>query len=247
MKKLLILWSIILGSVNLSASNVLFDQANKAYQAGDYMKAQELYDSIEKSGLESAELYYNLGNAHYQNGALAKAILNYEKALIRAPHDEDIQHNLKLAQSKRVDRFEAMPENLFKAFRMGTLRLFSPDNWARLSLAFLALAVVGLALYLFSAYGRMGFISLLGGFILSLFSLVMAFSHQQFQKEHPQMIVMSDSAYVKSGPGEDAEDLFILHAGTKVDQVDQFETWVKLRLIDGKIGWLPQEDLETIN
>lgn len=246
MMKYLILMTLSVFSFNALAQNDLFEAANKAFQERDYMEAIELYDSISKLGFESPELYYNLGNAHYENGALALAILNYERALIFNPKDEEILHNLRLAEQKRVDRFEAMPPNLFKAFRLGIVRLFSSDQWAYLSIAFLLLAIAGLGFYLFSSFGRIGFISLIGGVLLFGFCLAMAYSHSHYLEEHPRLIIMSDSAYVKSGPGQEAEDLFILHAGTKVEQVDLFETWVKIRLIDGKIGWLPADDLLKI-
>lgn len=244
--RLILLSLICLSSLATAQVQDLFKAANKAYQAEDYAMAIRLYDSIHKEGYESAELYYNLGNSHYQNGALAYAILNYERALKLKPDDEEIQHNLKLAQSKRVDRLDEMPPNLFKAFRLSILQLFSPDNWARLGIAWLGLALIGLGLYLFSTWGRIGFISLLAGSLLGGFSLVMAYSHAHYQAEHPELIVMSDSAYVKSGPSTEAEDLFILHAGTKALQVEAFESWTKIRLSDGKIGWLPSKQIEPI-
>lgn len=241
----------MLGLIGLSfttfaSSEELFKAGNLAYQNGEYEQAIEYYDSIRALGKESAALYYNLGNAHYQSGALAKAILNFERALRLAPDDEEVRHNLSLAENKRVDRFENMPPNLFKAFRLSVLQLFSPDNWARIAIGFLALALIGLALYLFTGLGRIGFIGLIFGSAFGIFSFTMALSHQHYQNEHPGLIIMSDSAYVKSGPGSDAEDLFILHAGTKALQVEQFEGWTKLRLSDGKIGWLPDDQIEQI-
>ena len=41
-------------------------------------------------GQHSEELYVNLGYAYYQNGDLANAILNYEKALKLKPGDKDV-------------------------------------------------------------------------------------------------------------------------------------------------------------
>ncbi len=247
MRLRMILGALLLLSSSMVGQDELFDKGNQAYQEGNYQLAIEFYDSILGAGKESAALYYNLANSHYQSGALALSILNYEKALLLQPGDEEILHNLSLAEKQRVDRFEAMPPNLFKAFRLSILQVFSPDNWARLGLAFLLIALIGLAFYLFSSRGRIGFVAMIGGVLFCLFSMVMAFSHKQHQQDHPKLIVMSDSAYVKSGPGTEAEDLFILHAGTKVEKIDFFDAWVKLKLIDGKIGWLPESDLEAIN
>lgn len=246
MRTLITLFGIMLLPWTVLGKKEIFEQGNKAYQEGDYAAAIEQYELVLDGNRESAALYYNLGNAYYQEGALAKAILNYERALLLDPKDEEIQHNLRLAERKRVDRFESMPPNLFKTFRLNIIRLFSPDTWAKIGIGFLIIAVVGLGFYLFSSLGRLGFIGLISGGLLCLFSLVMAYSHKSYQEDHPHHIIMTDSAYVKSGPGSEAEDLFILHAGTKVEQVDLFEDWIKLRLIDGKIGWLPNSDLERI-
>ncbi len=224
----------------------LFEAGNKAYQDKEYELAISYYDSIAEQGYESAALYYNLANAHYQLGALAPAILNYEKALYLKPGDEEVKHNLKLAEQKKVDRFEELPPNLFKAFRLGVLQAFSPLQWAILALVLLFLASLGILIYFFSSRKRLGFVLGLATLALGLFSYWMSFQHQAYLEQHPALIVMSDSAYVKSGPGESAEDLFILHAGTKAEQVEEYEGWVKVRLIDGKIGWLPQGDLAAV-
>jgi tetratricopeptide (TPR) repeat protein len=53
-------------------------QANQLYQQGKFPQAREAYGAILKSGLESPELLYNLGNACYKCGSIPAAILNYE-------------------------------------------------------------------------------------------------------------------------------------------------------------------------
>lgn len=241
-------YSLLLLAFALSskAQDKRFERANEAYQKGEFETAVHIYDSIAASGYESAALYYNLGNAQYKLGALAPAILNYEKALHLKPNDEEVKHNLKLAEQKRVDRFEELPPNLFKALRFGVLLAFSPTHWAIIAIALLFIASLGVILYFFSAQRRLGFVLALSLSVLGLFSAWMAFQHQAHLEQHPGMIIMSESAYVKSGPGAGAEDLFILHAGTKVVKVDEYESWTKIRLIDGKIGWLPQESVAAI-
>ena len=51
---------------------------------------------------------------------------------------------------------------------------------------------------------------------------------------------------MKSAPSETAEDVFILHEGTKAEVQDELEGWKKIRLIDGKLGWIEGGDLEEI-
>ncbi|MCX6275765.1 MAG: SH3 domain-containing protein [Bacteroidetes bacterium] len=54
------------------------------------------------------------------------------------------------------------------------------------------------------------------------------------------------SAYVKSSPGENNTDLFLLHEGTRVDILDAYENWVKIRIANGSIGWLKNSETEEI-
>jgi tetratricopeptide (TPR) repeat protein len=231
---------------SLMAQNSLFKEANTVYQSEDYLLAITLYDSILKSDKESMALHYNLGNAYFKEGNIGKSILHYEKALRLKPQDEEILHNLGIARQKTVDRFEDVPENLFQASRLAIIRLLSPDHWARLALFSLLLASLGLASYLFSSYLRIGFITILAGLSISLLSIIMAWSHENYLKNNQEAILLEDSSYVKSGPSENADDVFILHEGTKALRLEQFENWSKIKLPDGKLGWLLSAEIAVI-
>ena len=43
-----------------------------------------------------------------------------------------------------------------------------------------------------------------------------------------------------------SELVFELHEGTKVVILDGLDNWVKIKLADGKIGWIPNTDLKEI-
>ncbi len=58
-----------------------FEQGNQYYQKENYQAAITSFESILNSGKESAEVYFNLGNAYYKLHQVAPAIYNYEKAL----------------------------------------------------------------------------------------------------------------------------------------------------------------------
>jgi hypothetical protein len=47
-------------------------------------------------------------------------------------------------------------------------------------------------------------------------------------------------------PNLRSEILVQLHEGTKVSVEDQVEQWVKVRLANGTVGWLTQNDLRRI-
>jgi SH3-like domain-containing protein len=85
-------------------------------------------------------------------------------------------------------------------------------------------------------------------FILFIFSLSLVFGVQQNQMEKSENIgiIFPSSVTVKSSPDVSGTDLFILHEGVKVEILDLVEKWRKIKLADGKIGWLPDESVETI-
>ena len=57
---------------------------------------------------------------------------------------------------------------------------------------------------------------------------------------------MQANAYIKSAPSNQSEDLFILHEGTKVQVLEVFNDWTKIKLSDGMIGWLENQAIEEI-
>ena len=111
-------------------SENIFAEANKLYQENDYEKASEKYQLLLNSGAESAALYYNLGNAQFQLGQLGPAILYYEKAKRIDPTDKDVSYNLKLANSRVVDKIEVIPNFFFVDWYLQLVQQKGTDFWA---------------------------------------------------------------------------------------------------------------------
>ena len=81
-----------------------FNQANAAYNSGNYDNAVELYQKILNTEMESVPVYYNMGNAYYKMRNYPMAIYYYEKALKLDPSNEDVQTNLQIANLAIVDK-----------------------------------------------------------------------------------------------------------------------------------------------
>ena len=90
--------------VAINEETVTKAQADSAYINNDFASAISIYETILQNDGESADIYYNLGNSYYKMDNIAKAILNYEKALLLNPGNGDIRFNLELANSKTVDQ-----------------------------------------------------------------------------------------------------------------------------------------------
>ena len=229
--------------------NEWLDSANQAYTNGDYGQAINQYEMILEHGYESAALYYNLGNAYYKQNIIDQAILNYERALLLKPHDEDIKYNLEMANRLIVDRIESLPEFFLDVWIRNCMNWFSSNHWAIISISTFVLALILISIYLYTRkYGVKKFSFWLGliFILITIFSLI--FSYQQKKKIiiNDTAIVMSPSVTVKSSPDVSGTDLFVIHEGTKVWLQDEVGDWKEIKLSDGSKGWLRAEDIEEI-
>jgi len=99
-----LLIALLIGSKSL-LSNAPADEsavtaANSLYEAGHYSEAIQIYQQLVDQGVRESTVLYNLGNAYFQQGDYARAILNYQKASLLNPRDEAIKSNLELAQAR---------------------------------------------------------------------------------------------------------------------------------------------------
>ena len=226
-----------------------FEQANKLYRDGEYEKAAALYEQVVNNGYEHASLYYNLGNAYFKLKNIPAAILNYERAKRLAPHDEDISYNLRLANIRVIDKIEPIPQLFFIDWWHSLMGAFSSSVWGVIAIIMLwCTAGAGIVVRIVKS----AFIQRLC-FGLSLVCLLLsaggfAGAAQQYQHEHNDRtaIIFSQSVSIKSSPDAQSTDLFVLHEGVKVDLLDAVSEWRKIRLADGKIGWLAAADLQVI-
>ncbi len=106
----LLLFLLFVPAILSAQPQTFMERGNDYYQKQQYDKAVQAYNKVLNEGYESAELYYNLGNAYYRKGNLGYAILNYERALKLSPGDDDIRHNLALANSRTIDRINTLPD-----------------------------------------------------------------------------------------------------------------------------------------
>ena len=225
-------------------------QADSAYINNDYANAVYLYESILANQGESADIYYNLGNSYYKMDNIAKAIVNYEKALVLNPGNGDIRFNLELAQSKTVDKVTPMSEIFLITWMKSLTNTMSEKGWAKMGITAFILMLLCLALYFFGkkiALKKIGFIAALCLLLVCILSNVFASTQKNEAQSHSTAIIMAPSVTVKSTPNEGGTDLFILHEGHKVNIKDNtMREWKEIQLEDGNVGWVPTSVIEII-
>lgn len=226
-----------------------FEKGNEQYRQGQYGEATATYESILKENKESAELYFNLGNAYFKQKMAAPAIYNYEKALLLDPGNKDIEINLEYAQQLITENIDPVVQPGFAGFMDGISGLYHYDTWA-----WIAIIIAFATLLLFAGYYLTRKTALKRGFfagmtvmiILLLASFIAGFYAKSVADGERPAIVFSDMVQVKTDPSAQAQDAFILHAGIKVYVLETKEQWQKVRMPDDSVGWIPSGAIKEV-
>ena len=223
-----------------------FNQANAAYNSGNYETAVEFYEKILATDMESVPVYYNMGNAYYKMREYPMAIYSYEKALKLDPSNEEVRTNLEIANLAIVDKIESVPQSFIERWWRSLRVMCSSDRWAWWSVAAFALLLVCLFMFLRSrrvGMRKLGFFMGVIFIIVFAFSVVFAAQLKHAANTQDQAIVMTPTVTVKSSPSDDGVDLFVLHEGTKVSVLESSNGWNKIRIANGSVGWLEMDKM----
>ncbi len=224
-------------------------QGNKYYQDKQYDKAVEIYQEAVNAGFEGTSLYYNLGNAFYREGKLGYAILYYQKALNLSPGDDDVVHNLKIANARTVDKIDALPKFFIFQWWESLLALLSVTGWTYTAYIFYFLLLSSIGIYFFTKKPALQRYSIYSGFV-SLLLLIVTASLLSVKLNRElnvrSAIVVGPTVTVKLSPDPTSNDAFVVHEGLKVREMNNVGNWVLIRLQDGKEGWIEQNDIATI-
>ncbi len=225
----------------------LWTAGTAAYADGRWEEAGQAWSAIAGQGLESAELYYNIGNACFKQGDIAHAILWYERSLKVDPSYTDARFNLEFARGQVQDRIEEVPEFFVEAWGRKACWLLPSNVWAVLCILFFALTLAMLLLFLLGRGGtrKAGFFAGIITLLLCLLCLDFAFWQRTDARKRDSAIVTEAVTEVKSSPGSGVS-LFVLHEGTKVKLLETVGDWENIELADGRQGWLPVRVISVI-
>jgi tetratricopeptide (TPR) repeat protein len=226
-----------------------FEKGNDLYQKGKYEEAITSYETVIKSGQQSAELYFNLGNCFYKLNKVAPAIYNFEKALILNPNDTEIQNNLAFAQKMTVDEITALPKVGFAKIIRDFTSAYNYNTWAGIAVFFSVLFLVFFIGYYFSKttiVKRVFFTSMIFVLVFDIMAIFAAFFEKNISDNEKPAIVFVDVASVKSEPKSLAQEAFVLHAGTKVYVLESLNNYKKIQLLDLKEGWIEKSNIKEL-
>ena len=254
MKKIIIainiIWmfspSILSAQINLES---IFSEANELYNKGSYIEAINNYKEIIKNDFHSAELYYNLGNAYYRLDSIASSVYYYEKALQLNPNDREIIDNLALVNKTLVDEIDPITTPLIESILKSLSNIFYFETWGYISIFFSFLIVALFLSYYFASstrIKRLTFVLLCISSIFMLASLINGNKGYDNYLNNEYAIIYSYETDLKTEPNFRSETLFMLHEGTKVQVIENYNNWIKIRLVNGQVGYIQLIDVKIL-
>ena len=82
--------------------------------------------------------------------------------------------------------------------------------------------------------------------LVALFSFYMSFKVFNSQNNQNFAIVFAKETQIKSAPIMGSETTFLLHEGAKVALLQKEDNWAKIKLEDGKEGWILFSDIKKL-
>lgn len=254
MKKIFVSLLACVISISMACAEIInpaemVAEAALAYEQGNYEDAVQKYEMLVEAFKGAPDLYYGLGNAYYKQQNYAKAILNYERCILRDPSNEDARANLELAKLNCVDKIESIQPIIFVTWSNALRDLMSADAWGKLSIMFFVMFLSGFGLYFFVRKTIVRKVGFYGAIVCILFCIVcMMYTHAQASilTAKDQAIVMAPTVTVRSTPAESGTQLLIIHEGLKVRVRQELSGWSEIELSDGNIGWMKNSELEII-
>lgn len=221
-----------------------FHRASVLYEQARYEEAIREYEQLIQEGIESGNIYYNLGNCYFKNGELGKAILYYEKAKRLIPDDRDLESNYKYVRSLVKDNTPAT--QIIWVVRV--LEKFSNRSSINGVTIFLSILYVLIVLIIISSlyiHTVKKYTITITAFMITLFVISSIILTKKISLLGHEAIITAEKAEAKFEPFNRATTHFILHEGMKVNLLSSKDLWFKVKRSDEKIGWVMKDQLSS--
>ncbi|MFT5207038.1 MAG: tetratricopeptide (TPR) repeat protein [Candidatus Omnitrophota bacterium] len=224
-----------------------FSEAVQLYKQNKFDQSAEKLNALLEQGVQTANIYYNLGNAKYKAGLIGEAIWSYERARVLAPRDKDIRWNLETAKesaTKRIryhDPILTLDQLNSKVNYLASREIAISFTGAILLLCALALLYVLIA----PLRGFLRGLAMLDLCVILLISVPLMARMRVLQSD--LSIVQEREVYVRYGPDDSNTKAYLLQEGSEVSIEEESKNWFFIRFGEAQSGWVPKESLLRIN
>ena len=233
-------------TANMTAEQ-LFEKAGDLYESRQYDQAGELYTTILVRGVESAPVYFNLGNAKFKAGDIGFAVLYYHRALRLEPGDEDIANNLEFASLFTSIQMEGVQLNPVTTFFESLVWQYKLSQLAWVSSAFFILLMILMIIRF--GIGFSGPIIRVG-ITVSITLLILVGSLTSFKYRHNYLIdrgvIVASECQVMTGPSETLDVEFEAAPGLVVEILSESGSYYNVLFENKRRGWIKKHLVAVI-
>jgi len=229
--------------------NRSFYTGNVYYEKKDYAKALENYRTALDMGIESGNLYYNIGNAYLKMSKIGYAILYYEKAMRLIPQDGDLKSNMIYAKAflpgasaielSGLGRIAALIKSPFGDLNLNAVAISA--------IAFYVVFVIMAMLFLITPFFVRRLRILFALIIFMLLWSTVVFGIRYYEEEVLKKgIVVVKTAEARYEPIESSTVYYKVQEGDAVTVLGTRDGWRHIRRPDGKSAWVSEAAVEEI-
>jgi tetratricopeptide repeat protein len=224
-----------------AADDSAFAAANQAYNEARFQEAAESYESLVQSGKWDANLFYDLGNAHYRLGNFGKAILNYERALALEPRHPEAQANLRLA----VDEARALELRSDRIERYAAVATVKQYTIAAAVASWVALFIAA-HLWLSRRRSAAGAALIALSLLVCGLSIFAIYALDNGTRGNALAVVTAKEVEARLATADNAKSILLLPAGSEIKILSERGDWVYAALPNDQRGWIPATSAERV-
>ena len=221
----------------------MFEEANQLYVNGNYKSAIMGFEKlINDYDVRNAQLFANLARAFYRNDNLGESIFYMEKARMLEPRNPEIVSDLKFLSNQTVDKINDSQGNFISKI------IYGLENNVSLAECYYSLVLLFIVFWALLSIRLFKPNKWFGNLAIVIFILIVLNAGMLLLKKTSTNfgVVKGDLASVFSAPGLNNVLLFELHEGSDFYVKSSRDGWSKIKLKDGKTGWIDDNDIIKI-
>jgi tetratricopeptide (TPR) repeat protein len=229
---------------NEKGDAAIFNQANDAYDKGEYFKSVDLYKQLGENDIA----YYNMANAYLKLTDTARAILYFEKALKLNPSNRNASKNLENIEFDNLSYKTDIKNAVFLNSTLGNIFPNHSNAFAYLLVLVFWCSVLFLYLAIKSNLKERKVLFYCLSFSLFMstaFVFNLTYKIYQIEQNLKSAIVVKPTI-LKEQAHLLSNNIVQLPKGLKVYINESKGDWQKVLFADGKFAWIEKGSIEEI-